>query len=729
MIMNKNEKLKLCNNYGIDDIDIMKKLSKDEDVEIRELVAENPNTSADILDELANDFDYMVRMKVCHNLNTPINTLLTLSNDKNISVRESVSANENTPKEILEKLYSEGTNEILINLAYNKSTPTFILEKLSEYELKDENDELKEALKENPSLPKHCYNILTNKIKNPNNSSDKTKKLFEYIKRYEHFPDDFEIDYKEFFDDEEFMLKCIEYNQTKFKLASKRLQSDTSFIKKALKVNGSAIRFLDKEYKNSIEYIKIALEENGKAIHWIPKKFKKNLDLIGISLKTSHKAYEYLDDEKKRDTELIIKSLKSGLELKHIPEDIRFTDIFIKEYIRFYSAGIAVARYEELRNNIDLGIKSILESPFHYKEYLTDEFKNSKEFIIKLSNKLKWNELLPILISINKNLLKDKDIKKIFIEVLKYAKENLTPTNFNKQVLTIMYKLFENDKDFSNTLKEYDMNTFNNELPLNEINDKNKALEIVTKKFSDIVHLSNFNKDIDFIMLAMDIFIDKFEEEMKNENELKKRYNRTENYNLIHDILDKDILSNPTFHDYISDKAWVFMYTFKPYTNNKNTALKIIKLYAEEFTFQRNKTKVHQFNSANHTRPYLEYIDNSLFKDKEFMLIVSKILNEIYIDNEEFIEDKEFMKSILLNCEVEFEKKLQDKVRELFNDKQLVLELVNNNLIIIDKNIPIDLRSNKEFILNVIRIDKSLVNFNDLSKKLKDDSDISKYFK
>lgn len=82
----------------------LKQLSKSNDHEIRQRVAEDKNTPSHVLNELARDDVRWVRANVANNTSTPVLDLIRLSQDREPMVRACVAKNPRTPVEIIEKL-------------------------------------------------------------------------------------------------------------------------------------------------------------------------------------------------------------------------------------------------------------------------------------------------------------------------------------------------------------------------------------------------------------------------------------------------------------------------------------------------------------------------------------------------------------------------------------------------------------------------------------------------
>ncbi len=127
--------------------EILTKLAKESDPEVRSAVAENASTHADLLINLAKDKDKEVRTSVARNVSTPAETLAVmaksaflretiaensaisiellkrLSVDKNENVRSAIAQNQITPPEILKILASDNGYMVRYNVALNPTTP------------------------------------------------------------------------------------------------------------------------------------------------------------------------------------------------------------------------------------------------------------------------------------------------------------------------------------------------------------------------------------------------------------------------------------------------------------------------------------------------------------------------------------------------------------------------------------------------------------------------------
>ena len=125
-------------------------LSRDESIEIRQIVAKNPSTPPEALLVLSKDEAMIIRRIVAENPNTPIQVLLDLSKDNVVGVRSSVAKNPNTPTEVLLTLSkNKDRRTIRKSLAKNPSTPPEALLILS----KDADWRIRSWVAENPSTP------------------------------------------------------------------------------------------------------------------------------------------------------------------------------------------------------------------------------------------------------------------------------------------------------------------------------------------------------------------------------------------------------------------------------------------------------------------------------------------------------------------------------------------------------------------------------------------------
>jgi len=90
-----------------------------------------------------------VRRVVAGNPNTPRQVLMRLADDANVSVRRAVGENPRTPIDVLKKLVFDHNAEVRMAVAENKNSPAEILAMLA----KDENVDVRYGVAESPHMP------------------------------------------------------------------------------------------------------------------------------------------------------------------------------------------------------------------------------------------------------------------------------------------------------------------------------------------------------------------------------------------------------------------------------------------------------------------------------------------------------------------------------------------------------------------------------------------------
>ena len=125
-------------------LDVMAKVSY-----LREIIAENPSISITLLKELSINRNEDVRSAVAQNLMTPAEVLVVLAKDTGFMVRHNVAQNPTTPPEVLVILAKEAYYMIRENVARNRNTPPELLKELAS----DDNAEVTMTVALNPSAP------------------------------------------------------------------------------------------------------------------------------------------------------------------------------------------------------------------------------------------------------------------------------------------------------------------------------------------------------------------------------------------------------------------------------------------------------------------------------------------------------------------------------------------------------------------------------------------------
>jgi hypothetical protein len=148
VFIDKNLRMKIAENPNAP-VEILTRLSGDEDSGVRIAVAENPKTPVETLTRLSGDEDSGVRIAVAENPKTPTETLTRLSGDEDFAVRMAVAENPKTPTETLTRLSGDEDFAVRMAVAQNPNTPVEILTRLSG----DEDSGVRRAVAENPDTP------------------------------------------------------------------------------------------------------------------------------------------------------------------------------------------------------------------------------------------------------------------------------------------------------------------------------------------------------------------------------------------------------------------------------------------------------------------------------------------------------------------------------------------------------------------------------------------------
>ena len=150
-------------------------LSRDESIEIRQIVAKNPNTPPEALLVLAGDRYEDVKENVAHNPNTPIQALLILSKDRNHYTRMNVAENPSTPPEVLLALSEDADWRVRSWVAKSPNAPPEALIAL----VKTNSLDVRLALTKNPNTPIQALLVL---------SKDKGKRVRASVARNPNTP-------------------------------------------------------------------------------------------------------------------------------------------------------------------------------------------------------------------------------------------------------------------------------------------------------------------------------------------------------------------------------------------------------------------------------------------------------------------------------------------------------------------------------------------------------------
>ncbi|MEM9274187.1 MAG: HEAT repeat domain-containing protein [Cyanobacteria bacterium P01_F01_bin.143] len=139
-------------------LDILELLSRDRNYMVRRDVIGNPNTTVEIIESLAEDPSESVRMWVAQNTKTTTNKLAILASDSSERVRMWVAGNPNTPKDKLKILANDDNFQVSELVAKNPNTPVKILESFA----KDPSKSKRRYLAENIGLTPSILELLAN---------------------------------------------------------------------------------------------------------------------------------------------------------------------------------------------------------------------------------------------------------------------------------------------------------------------------------------------------------------------------------------------------------------------------------------------------------------------------------------------------------------------------------------------------------------------------------------
>jgi hypothetical protein len=118
--------------------ELLVRLATDDEITVRKWVAWNKRTPPALLVRLAGDWKYVV-YEVARNASTPSELLARLAKDEDREVRCSVARNAGTPSELLAHLAKDEDREVRCGAAGNASTPPELLARLA----KDEDREVR----------------------------------------------------------------------------------------------------------------------------------------------------------------------------------------------------------------------------------------------------------------------------------------------------------------------------------------------------------------------------------------------------------------------------------------------------------------------------------------------------------------------------------------------------------------------------------------------------------
>ncbi len=130
-------------------VTLLKKWAKLKDESIRGSVAINPSTPVEILELLASDEEASVRAALAGNPACPIELLVQLSEDAESDVRRYVAASDKCPAEVFASLENDPDPDVISQVASNSQTPQAILARLAAHD----EGKVRVAVAQNPAVP------------------------------------------------------------------------------------------------------------------------------------------------------------------------------------------------------------------------------------------------------------------------------------------------------------------------------------------------------------------------------------------------------------------------------------------------------------------------------------------------------------------------------------------------------------------------------------------------
>eukprot|EP01080_Neovahlkampfia_damariscottae_P002994 gene2994-5004_t len=157
------------------------------------------------------------------------------------------------------------------------------------------------------------------------------------------------VNFPEFNDDKEFVLKIVIYDPTALKYISDDLKKDLEFLKKALSFHGDGLKYLlpeqrektrlvyealksdglalkhtSKKFNNDPKFVHVAVEQNPKSVLYAAKEVTHDKEFIRFLVKTYPKIYEFLPNDLQNDKKICEAALKGSPEIfKYFPKNMR----------------------------------------------------------------------------------------------------------------------------------------------------------------------------------------------------------------------------------------------------------------------------------------------------------------------------------------------------------------------------------------------------------------------
>lgn len=136
---------------------VLERLAKDPNSEVRWEIANNPNAPEDVLTNLSGAREESIRTAVAQNPYTPWSILLLMSKDSSKEVRKAVGENSQASELIFDMLVEDTEKEVRTSIAKNTKTQTQFLDKLA----KDKDEIVRHAVAKNPNTPLGILDLLS----------------------------------------------------------------------------------------------------------------------------------------------------------------------------------------------------------------------------------------------------------------------------------------------------------------------------------------------------------------------------------------------------------------------------------------------------------------------------------------------------------------------------------------------------------------------------------------
>ncbi len=146
-------------------------------------IASSLNTPIDVLKDLSKSNNIDILKNIAGNIKTPINILRTLSRSKNVSILENIASNSNSPIDLFRKLAESNDMKVLRGISNNTKAPNYVIRKLA----KSKNTGILINIAQNPQTPIDVllelaeskeYDILSSIAENLKTPVDILEKLF-----------------------------------------------------------------------------------------------------------------------------------------------------------------------------------------------------------------------------------------------------------------------------------------------------------------------------------------------------------------------------------------------------------------------------------------------------------------------------------------------------------------------------------------------------------------------